>query len=180
MTGRIEPCAMAMIGFSGTSPTIIAMSDWSGASGTALPAGRAMESPSPGWASVASPMPSDTEISAVPMKRRSARPPTLPRRPMSPTAVIPETSEKKMSGTTSILIARMKRSPIQRIAFACSPSARPARMPRTRAARTRFQSGVVNQAFSIGRGVLVGLQEGGSEGDTRRRPSLRCQDLGGP
>ncbi len=64
-------------------------------------------------------------------------------------AATPDTSEKKISGTTSILIDLMKKSPIHLIVSDSGPHAKPVMIPRIRAATTRCHNGIRNHHATI-------------------------------
>ena len=62
---------------------------------------------------------------------------------------------KKINGTTSILIALMKKSPIHLMLSASGPQAQPVRTPRMSAVITRCHSGISNQVFSKSQPLVV-------------------------
>src|SRR5690606_40146913 len=77
------------------------------------------------------------------------RPPTRPSFRRSPIATMPDTREKKIRGTTSILIDLIKKSPIHLIDSASGPQRNPVIIPNISAPITRCQSGILNQKDSI-------------------------------
>ena len=104
--------------------------------------------PGGGWTSVPRPSPSQTAIWPVTTNKSIARPPTAPSLRKSPIAATPETRLKKISGTTSILIDLMKKSPIHLMLSASGPQAQPVSTPRMSAVITRCHSGISNQVLS--------------------------------
>src|SRR5690606_27663019 len=105
--------------------------------------------PAPGFIIEARAMPVHTAIWPVTTNNNIVRPPTLPRFLRSPIAAMPDTREKKISGTTSILLALMKKSPIHLIDSASGPQMKPVIIPNISAPITRCQSGILNQKDSI-------------------------------
>ena len=149
ISGSTCASAMTLTGLSGTIERIMSTAVVLFGAGVG-PSSIALASiPCPGLKKVPSASPSQTAICPVTTKSSMARPPTAPSLRKSPMAATPETSEKKMSGTTSIFTALMKKSPIHLIDSASGPHSRPVIVPSTSAAITRCQSGMANQNRSM-------------------------------
>ena len=104
--------------------------------------------PAPGAKNVPMPRPIHTAIWPVTTNSSMARPPTAPSLRKSPIAATPATRLKKMSGTTSILIDLIKKSPIHLMLSASGPQTQPVSTPRMSAVTTRCHSGISNHVRS--------------------------------
>jgi len=140
---------MTCTGLSGTIDNIMSTKVVSLGAGVSPFSIALVSTPLPGWKNVPSARPSQAAICPVMTNNIIARPPTLPSFLRSPNAATPATSEKKISGTTSILIDLMKKSPIHLIASASGPHISPVITPRISAAITLCQSGILNQNASM-------------------------------
>src|SRR5690606_21412662 len=108
-----------------------------------------VSTPAPGWIIAARAMPNHTAICPVTTNIKIVRPPTRPSFRRSPIATMPDTREKNIRGTTSILIDLIKKSPIHLIDSASGPQRNPVIIPNISAPITRCQSGILNQKDSI-------------------------------
>ena len=142
ITASTLPSAKAAKGFSGTIPINRSVSEPALSSVVASAPLRSM--PTPGRRISASTMPITMAQKVVPRYSAIAFPPIEPRRFGSFIAVTPDTSVTNTSGTISILIMRMNRSPIHLICWLASPMKNPAIAPSTNAARMRFHSTMPN------------------------------------
>ena len=149
ISGSTFTSAITCTGLCGTMESTISRQPSPDGSGTGPMSILLVSTPMPGWISVPSPSPSQTAIWPVTTKMSIARPPTAPSLRRSPIAATPDTSEKKISGTTSILIEAMNTSPMILMLSASGPQSRPVTIPRMSAAMTRCQSGIRNHVFSI-------------------------------
>ena len=105
MTCRLSPDENAAKAFSGTRAT--SESAREGVSAASAAAGGTSPMPAPGCSQTAMPSPTGMAAAVVTRYQPTVRPPMRPIRPRSPMELMPPTSETKMSGTTSILMAAM-------------------------------------------------------------------------
>ena len=155
ISGSTATSAITCTGLSGTIDKTMSTAVVSLGSGVSPFWITLVSSPAPGWTSVPRPSPIHTAIWPVTTNSSIALPPTAPSLRKSPIAATPETRLKKISGTTSILIALMKKSPIHLMLSASGPQAQPVRTPRMSAVITRCHSGISNQVFSKSQPLVV-------------------------
>ena len=148
ISGNTATSAITWTGLSGTIESTMSTAVVSLGTGVSPIWIALVSTPAPGWISVPRPRPSQTAICPVTTNSSSARPPTAPSLRRSPIAATPDTRLKKISGTTSILIALMKKSPIHLMLSASGPQAQPVSTPRMSAVITRCHSGISNQVLS--------------------------------
>ena len=141
------PLARAATGLVGTIASRVSTTE--GISLVLAVASATISTPLPGWNTRPKIRPSETATAVVNRYQKIALRPMRPILAGSFSEVTPTTSDRKISGTTSILMKLMNRVPTGLTKVAFSPRSAPKTIPRTSPPAIRFHSLILDQLFHM-------------------------------